>query len=616
MILTEIRPGDGAAPIPLHPRVTVVTGLDAGARAALLADLGRALRGAAEPGATVVEVMIDGRRQPLTRDVARRLGLHHAAAPVTLVPSDLPGSRPVAVPEPEPDPRLEAHDAARAAVASAEAARALAAGTVAEREPEVDEAEAALSRGREAMTATEAEIAALLGRAELGGEAAGVADPAEEVAAAEAALERARARAEVTGRRLSEARRLKRAAEEQESAAQAELRARIADLNRQQAELVEQRAEVVARLSATPAPGDPAPVEQALAALRRLRAVKPRASPEAQALKERWAAVRARLADLGDQAEPPEWLATPALDGLRTAREALDRAEAESRRPPPNSDLVSAAVTAHAEVLAAEQKAMRRGTRLNRRKVEQAREAESQALAALGVPDYGEFLRRFGSSSPAGQAEAPADDAVAAARAALADAEAVWEELHEGRLPAEWTAAKEDEAAIRAAALELLGREVADEALEAALDEHREAVVEPGWAEHELAEALAGAGAGARRPADVDVAEAADRWLAQLPEQRQVRAELEGRLDDIDSRLRAVGDQLAGYQGDALFAADVVAAAEGGGAPGTAAGDELLGALEEAHREAEAAEGRAGDALATARHRLDDHRRLQERLAG
>lgn len=191
---------------------------------------------------------------------------------------------------------------------------------------------------------------------------------------------------------------------------------------------------------------------------------------------------------------------------------------------------------------------MRKGSRLHRRRLDQAYEAERAALAALDVGSYGEYLRR---AAPADEVSSSSEDPAAAARAALADAEAVWEELHGGLASPEWTAAKAEEGEVRNQAHELLGRPVPDPELAAALRGHREDVVGVEGAEEALARALgAGPGEGGSGP---DLEQAAERWLGRVADANEARAGLERRLAELDQRLEAVIAELSEHQADAFF---------------------------------------------------------------
>lgn len=547
MIVARIRiGGEGEPAVSLHPALTVLSGLDPAARRALATALIGALRG--KPADVEVEIEVDGKREWLGPGVLRRLGLEASNAVVVVEPAALPGASP---PPPAPaPPAAPAADtggvaAIREAAEAAEAAKAAkaAAATVAE-------AEAALAAAV-AGAAAASDAAAAAGEADGDEPGAGSADAA--VAAANTRLEQAREDLAAAREALAQAE-AATAEEQAKGRAAAAEQARVAQtverLVRDQTKLEQTRAELLAGLAAS-VPQDPRPVEQALAELRRLRAVEPIPSAAAAVLAERWVAVRSRLADLPAPPEPPQWLVAPALAALEEAREALERAEGGSSDTTPDAGLVEALERAHRQVLEAEQKMMRKGSRLHRRRLDQAYEAERAALAALDVGSYGEYLRRV---APADEVSASSKDPAAAARAALADAEAVWEELHGGLASPEWTEAKAEECEVRSQAHELLGRPVPDPELAAALRGHREDVVDVEGAEEALAHAVGGgSGEGGSGP---DLEQAAERWLGRVAEANEARAGLERRLAELDQRLEAVIAELSEHQADAFFGSD------------------------------------------------------------
>jgi hypothetical protein len=411
------------------------------------------------------------------------------------------------------------------------------------------------------------------------------------VAQLEGQLEAAQAGAAAAKRNLAEAQEADRAQSAARAAEDAEATAARDALLRRQADLEASRAEVVVRMVEAGDPGDPAPVEQALDGLRRLQQVKPKPSTQAAGLADRWAAVVARLAGLPQPPQPPEWLVTPALAALHEAREALAEAESGPGQIVIDRAKIEALDRAHREALDAEQKAMRKGSRLNRRRLDQAHEQESAALAALGVSSYGEYLQRV---APIAEGGAPGEDRIEQARAALADAEAVWEELHGGQASPEWTAAKEEQAEIRTAAFALIGREVDDAELDAVLRGHLEIVVDTGWAEQELILVLGRAGAHVAEGDDLEAIAVA--WLEASPAQRELRAALEAELATIDGAMQALEAELAPpATGAAAVEVDVDASA--------ATGVDPISALAAAAAEADAAEQAAEAELAAARDR-------------
>ena len=522
MILVEIRPKGGkTSTVAVHPNVTVLRGLDEDARRAWADDLVRALQG--DAAGLDVEVDVGGARQVLTKELAAQLDLDPSSA-IRVLAADLPGARPAAIADVGP---------------SDEAARDLRAAEtrVTELNKKVVQAQRA---AKEAAT-------------ELGKAKSGVDDSAStKIPGLEAILDTARASTEDARRKLADAEtRVSRMREEQ-SAEQAELHAAVGRLQAERTKLEADRSELVGRMIETGDPGDPKPVQEALNGLRRLQSVKPKPSSRAQELAEEWAAATARLAALPQPPQPPEWLVTPALEALQEAREAVAAAEAGGDDVEIDPARIEALDRAHREVLEAEQRTMKKSSRSNRKKLEAAHEAERAALAALGVTSYGEYLQRVAPNVSNGGANR--EERRDAAKAALADAEAVWEELHGGQASPEWTEAKERQAAIRQEALELLGADVDDVDLATALRDHLEAVVDTGWAEQALVTALHRAGADVGDDADLEAA--AERWLQEAPAKREARAALEAELSALDARLSVVEEQLAERQANDFFGDD------------------------------------------------------------
>lgn len=577
MILVEIRPRGGTKQtIELHPAVTVLGGLDAAARRTWATDLARALQG--ETAASLdLEVELDGRRQTLSPELVRTLGLGEASTAVTVFAADLPGAVVVEAARPTSPEAPPAEDltALEAEVAGEDA--------------RVQRLAAALAEAKRAATSAADEVTTA-GRH-------GDREAAADLRAAEARLGTTRAAAASAREQLDAAEQVARSDADAESARSDEVRSRVDRLQRELATLEAERAEIVARMVEAGDPGDPAPVEQALAGLRRLKSVKPKPSAKAVELADRWVEAREKLAALPQPPQPPEWLVTPALAALQEAREALVEAESGARPVAVDPEKIEALDRAHRDVLDAEQRAMKKGSRLNRRRLDAAHEAEQAALSALGVKSYGEYLQRI---APAIEPTGSGEDRVAAARAALADAEAVWEELHGGQASPEWTAAKEHQASVRAEALAILGNDVDDDAIEERLRNHLEAVVDTEWAETALATALRQAGAPVPNGGDLEAE--AERWLADAPALSEARRALEQELSDLDGRLSATEEQLAEQRADAFFADDGSgdAAAPTPAPPTTGP----LAALRRALHEAEAAQAEAQDAVTAASERV------------
>lgn len=555
MILVEIRPSGGTKTVvAVHPNVTVLRGLDDAARTAWVDDLAKALHG--EEASLTVEVDVAGKRQVLTKALASQLGLDPTSE-VTVLPADLPGARTATPPD---------------AAASDDAGREVR--TSKARAAELDK------------KLLQAQRAAKEAAAELGKAKAGVDDTAAaKVPGLEAILATARATAEDARRKLADAEMHVARLREAQSAERAEFRSAIEQLQQERAKLEAERTELVGRMIETGDPGDPKPVEEALSGLRRLQSVKPKPSSRANELAEEWTAACARLAALPQPPQPPEWLVAPAMEALQEAREAVAAADAGGGGLDVDPARIAALDRAHREVLEAEQRTMKKSSRSNRKKLESAHAAEQAALTALGVTSYGEYLQRVAPMITNGGGNR--EDRLASAKAALADAEAVWEELHGGQASPEWTEAKQHQAAIRQEAHELLGVEVGDAGLAAALRGHLETVVDTGWAEQALVTALHRAGTDLADDADLEAE--TERWLQEAPAKREARATLETQLSDIDARLSVVEEQLAERQANDFFGDDdPPPATEATGGPGSV--DTLRARLEDAEateREAE-----------------------------
>jgi chromosome segregation protein len=578
VILVEIRPrGGGRQAIAVHAGVTVVRGLDAAARRTWATDLARALRG--ETAASLdLEVEVDGDRTSLTPELVQRLGLGDAATTVTVFAVDLPGAKPLDGTAERTEPSSTPVDA-EADVATAEA-------DVRRLQAELADAERAATSAADALTAAGRKVDK---------------QAAADVSAAEARLEVARAGAAAARQQLQAAEDVERSASDAERTRRSEADATVEAVRAEAAALEERRAKLVVQLTEAGMAGDPKPVEQALAGLRRLRSVKPKPSAKAVELADRWAEARDALQALPQPPQPPEWLVTPALAALQEAREALAEAQSGGAAVSVDPAKVDALDRAHREVLEAEQRAMKKGSRLNRRRLDAAHEAEQVALAALGVKTYGEYLQRI---APALEGGASTEDRIAAAKAAVADAEAVWEELHGGQASPEWTAAKERQAAVRIEAHALVGEDVDDADLEDRLRSHLETVVDTEWAEQALAKALADVGA---TPPEGDLEGFAESWLADAPAALEARTAVEAELSEVDGKLAALEERLAELGAEASSAGEESAAAAPAAGP--------LAALRKAAEEADRAEAEATAALATARDNLRSTEDAQGQLA-
>jgi hypothetical protein len=422
-------------------------------------------------------------------------------------------------------------------------------------------------------------------------------DSADALTAAEARLEVAQAGAAAAGRALEQAREAAERARADDLSRRSEAERQAAARRDEKTEVEGKKAEIAGRLAQLGDAPDPKPVEEALAGLRRLQQVKPKPSARANELADRWVRAREQLAALPAPPSPPEWLLTPALAALTEAREALAEAEASSAPSTIEPAKIEAVEAAHREVLEAEQRVMRKGNRQNKRRLDNAQEAERVALQAVGVASYGEFLQRVVPGERSG-----GDERLQQARAALADAEAVWEELHGGQASAEYTAAREQQQAVRAEAISMLGSEVPDDELEGALRARLETVVDTAWAEQALADALAAAGA----PVEGDLEAAAEAWLASIPGRQEQRAAVESELAAIEARASELAEQSEDAPGEAA----------GGAAAAPRAQGDPFAELQLALDDAEAAEKEAEAAVAAARRRVAEAEQGEARAAG
>lgn len=200
-------------------------------------------------------------------------------------------------------------------------------------------------------------------------------------------------------------------------------------------------------------PVDIGPVGAALSALRNIPAPADREDArrlltEVDALLTSRGAMKVRAA--------PTWLVDAARTALEEARVELARAEEMARPMRVTPEVAAEFESAHAAVLDAEAKADRRfGGMMARRRLEKAVADERELLLKFGLPSYTAFLlRTMPISSDSAGARHLAD-----ARRAMADAEAVWEELHQAEYPEELAALEQEEARVLAEAAAVLGPE-------------------------------------------------------------------------------------------------------------------------------------------------------------
>ena len=206
-------------------------------------------------------------------------------------------------------------------------------------------------------------------------------------------------------------------------------------------------------LAALGVPVDVGPVAAALSALRNIPAPADREDArrlltEVDALLTSRGAMKVRAA--------PTWLVDAARTALEEARVELARAEEMARPMRVSAEVAAEFESAHAAVLDAEAKADRRfGGMMARRRLEKAVADERELLLKFGLPSYTAFLlRTMPISSDSAGARHLAD-----ARRAMADAEAVWEELHQAEYPEELAALEQQEARVLAEAAAVLGPE-------------------------------------------------------------------------------------------------------------------------------------------------------------
>ena len=330
----------------------------------------------------------------------------------------------------------------------------------------------------------------------------------------------------------------------------------------------EARAQAQARVLMAPEPVAPPapPPEQAAAP-----------GSEALALADRAADLRARSAGV-PLSTVPEWLRTQTLEQLEEARADVARLEAEQGGRRINAEDAAALEAAHAAVDEAEDKATKRfASVLSKRRLEAARATELELLEQLGIPSYATFVLQQATGAIV---DPRLSHRLAAARAALADAEAVAAAVEARAGDPAAAALKAEETALRHEAAAVLGRDaalaVADiglERLETLLRNHgggTPAAPAEAEAELEAVEAIAARD----EVAEVDDAvAAAEAELAVLEhEEALLHAELDRlrqpvpahRREDLVVELEQVTDQWERAACDAL--AEEAAAEAGAGA--------------------------------------------------
>ena len=292
-----------------------------------------------------------------------------------------------------------------------------------------------------------------------------------------------------------------------------------ATLDVEAVELAERRAEIGQELP--PAP-DLVPVEAAVEAFLFIRSWEPEPLPEAIQLADRLVELRERK-NVRPTSSVPAWLRNQTLEQLAEARAAVAAAEPADAAESIDPARAAALEEAHAAVDEAKDRANRRfATALVRRRLAAAVAAEQAILDELGFSSYSAYLlgRASGQSH-----DTEADRRLTAAKAALADAEAVWAEI-EGQDDWSWPGTSDEESALRTQVRALVGpvpveQAVDSEALERLLRDYRTPA--PDWrpAAYAVIKALAEAGADVSEfegpltdadPAAID--RAARDWLA------------------------------------------------------------------------------------------------------
>lgn len=596
----------GRTRIELHPFVTVVRGLTPEARARLL-DVLAALPQGTTPVGGLIEahgVLLD--LAPATLEL---LDLHEPLD-VVVRAADLPG--------PVGSSRPAGLDAARAAVAHAEAAlsaaqvqvaaavdrrraadEALAGGDGAASAPEPDpsaepdaiaatraaraaaadalaEAEAQHQRAVEALRDVEA--AALVARDHRR-------DAARALSVAAAALETAGDRRDDTAAAVVEAARARlqdaEAVLEQVRAGGPSAVDEPVDVEALQADRLRAQAALLA-LDST----DPLPVQAALDRLRGNDGPDLVPVPEAMALADELADVEEQLGRMAPVSASQAGVQHEERDVARRrvelAEQALAELEAQARRPIHDPADVAALEAAHLDVLEAREGTSKRfGAAKAVRRLEELERVEQQVLDRMGLLTYTEFLMAAGGPSGAHQIEESLPARIEAAREELAKAEAQLEsrEIDVGE---ELTRAAllDRRRTLRAKAVELLGTDPGSD-VEGALRRMRVEASTTGEHLDRLRGALEGAGV-VLDDEDVDepfLVDLAKVWLEEQGETEAQRRAYEREIAAIDVHLAAAEARQSAPSLDEPLA-------------------EAAGAVEDARRALEAAESRQARAAA------------------
>src|SRR3954452_12611458 len=283
-------------------------------------------------------------------------------------------------------------------------------------------------------------------------------------------------------------------------------------------------------------PVDPFPVETALRQLEADGGTDLIVSTDAQTMADEWAEILVELAAT-EVSEHDAQQVQAAHKRLEMARAVLFQAESAARLPDLDREQVDLLENAHEAVLQAQDRSEKRlaGDR-GKRRLEEARAAEQEILAKLGMHTYADFIMGPSMLRVDPEQEQQLDDA----RAELASAEDAIAEL-EAEVETELKHAElmSRRRALRERATELLGRDPGDDDVEWALRHHRVAVSDGGERSNRLRTALEHAGLVL---GDEDVprsmlVELATIWLEELRDTEAQRAKIEDELAELTTTL-------------------------------------------------------------------------------
>ena len=441
MRIRRLTVGDGRIDLEVHPRVTVVRGLDAEGRSLVIDGLQGFFAGNPDAARGVIE--IDGAEFDIEPDVLDLLDL----------PTDLP------------DIVIRAADLKRV-VHPADGKDVTTFGRGAELEQELDQLDGRLA----ALTARRTELADEIEPAELRErlEAATAAIDTDAEALAESVDD-----ADFTGDEWAAADVARPSGNPDERIAELELeitalKGRLADLD---AEYEARRAGDAGDAGdaggagGPTAPGldvgrgiDTIPVAAAFEAFQWVRSWDSEPVDNALVLADRIAAHR-RESTVTRSADVPEWLRAQARQQLDEARADVEKAERHVRPQQLDPDDAAALERAHADVDEAEERAHRKlSGPIAARRLTAARAAEEEILQKLNLPSFAAYLLLRAS---AGNVDPDGERHLTAARAALADAEAMWAEVNGSGEGVDADSHRDEERELRAEAVTVLGPEAA-----------------------------------------------------------------------------------------------------------------------------------------------------------